>query len=118
MITSASAPAIPSNEATLVRRIATVDLLRGLIMILMALDHTRDFFSNATVDATNPLQSWPALYLTRWITHLCAPGFVALAGTSIYLQRQRGRTASEMAKKLVTRGLWLMFVEVASVGFG
>ena len=118
MITSASAPAIPSNEATLVRRIATVDLLRGLIMIIMALDHTRDFFSNATVDPTNPLQSWPALYLTRWITHLCAPGFVALAGTSIYLQRQRGRSKTFMAKRLVTRGLWLIFVEIAIVSFG
>ena len=118
MITSASAPAIPSNEATLTRRIATVDLLRGLIMILMALDHTRDLFSNATVDATNPLQSWPALYFTRWITHLCAPGFVALAGTSIYLQRQRGRSKTFMAKRLVTRGLWLIFVEIAVVSFG
>jgi uncharacterized membrane protein len=118
MITSASAPATASNDATLTRRIATVDLLRGLIMIIMALDHTRDLFSNATVDATNPLQSWPALYFTRWITHLCAPGFVALAGTSIYLQRQRGRSKTFMAKRLVTRGIWLIFVEIAVVSFG
>ena len=118
MITSASAQATASNEAALIRRIATVDLLRGLIMIIMALDHTRDFFSNATVDPTNPLQSWPALYFTRWITHLCAPGFVALAGTSIYLQRQRGRSQIFMAKRLVTRGLWLIFVEIAVVSFG
>src|ERR1700744_395190 len=118
MIASAAAQATPSNEATLIRRIATVDLLRGLIMIVMALDHTRDFFSSATVDPTNPLQSWPALYLTRWITHLCAPGFVALAGTSIYLQRQRGRSKTFMAKRLVTRGLWLIFVEIAIVSFG
>src|ERR1700759_2448078 len=118
MITSASAPAIPSNEVTLVRRIATVDLLRGLIMIVMALDHTRDFFSSATVDPTDPLNSWPALFFTRWITHLCAPGFVALAGTSVYLQRRRGLSAGSMAKKLVTRGIWLIFVEVAIVSFG
>ncbi len=118
MIASASAQATPSNEATLIRRIATVDLLRGLIMIIMALDHTRDLFSNATVDPTNPLQSWPALFFTRWITHLCAPGFVALAGTSIYLQRQRGRSKNFMAKRLVTRGLWLIFVEIAIVNFG
>ena len=87
-------------------------------MIVMALDHTRDYFSSATVDATDPLNSWPALFFTRWITHLCAPGFVALAGTSIYLQRRRGLSAANMAKKLVTRGIWLIFVEVAIVSFG
>jgi uncharacterized membrane protein len=118
MIASATAQVTPGSEATLNRRIAAVDLLRGLIMILMALDHTRDFFSNATVDPTNPLQSWPALFFTRWITHLCAPGFVALAGTSIYLQRQRGRSKAFMAKRLVTRGLWLIFLEIAVVSFG
>jgi len=100
------------------RRIAAVDVVRGLIMIIMALDHTRDYFSNATVDATDPLHSWPILFFTRWITHLCAPGFVALAGTSVYLQRQRGRARGEMGKKLVLRGLWLLFVEVAVVSFG
>jgi len=107
-----------TNSATLNRRIATVDLVRGMLMIIMALDHTRDFFSSATVNPTDPTASWPALFFTRWITHLCAPGFVALAGTSIYLQRQRGRSATEMAKKLVTRGLWLIAVEVLVVSFG
>jgi uncharacterized membrane protein len=86
-------------------------------MMLMALDHTRDFFSSATVDATNPLQSWPSLFATRWVTHLCAPGFIALAGLSVYLQRDRGKSASQMAKLLVTRGLWLMFVELTIVSF-
>jgi uncharacterized membrane protein len=118
MIASATPATPPVSEATVRRRIATVDLLRGLIMIVMALDHTRDFFSSTTVDPTDPLHSWPALFFTRWITHLCAPGFVALAGTSIYLQRQRGRSASFMAKRLVTRGLWLIFVELAVVSFG
>ena len=107
-----------SASETLSRRIATVDLIRGLLMIVMALDHTRDFFSSATVDATDPVNSWPALFFTRWVTHLCAPGFVALAGTSIYLQRQRGRSAGEMAKKLVFRGIWLIFMEIAIVNFG
>jgi uncharacterized membrane protein len=118
MIASAAAPIPQSNEVALNRRIAAVDLLRGLIMIIMALDHTRDLFSNATVNPTDPMHSWPALYLTRWITHLCAPGFVALAGTSIYLQSQRGRSKAFMAKRLVTRGLWLIFVEIAIVSFG
>jgi uncharacterized membrane protein len=87
-------------------------------MIVMALDHTRDFFSNALVNPTDPTQSWPMLFFTRWITHLCAPGFVALAGTSIYLQRQRGRTRGQTAQRLATRGLWLLFVEVAIVSPG
>lgn len=99
-------------------RLESIDVLRGLLMIVMALDHTRDFFSNANVDPTNPLQSWPALFFTRWVTHLCAPGFVALAGTSVYLQRQRGLSASSMARKLVARGVWLIFIEVAIVSFG
>ena len=107
-----------ATDAALSRRIAAVDVLRGLIMIIMALDHTRDFFSKAAIDPTDPMNSWPALFFTRWITHLCAPGFVALAGTSVYLQRQRGRTRGEMGKKLVLRGIWLLFVEVAIVSFG
>lgn len=118
MSTSVAAPAAPIPGAGLARRIAVVDLLRGLIMIVMALDHTRDFFSSASVDPVDPLRSWPALFFTRWITHLCAPGFVALAGTSVYLQLQRGRSHGFMAKRLVTRGLWLLFVEVALVSFG
>jgi uncharacterized membrane protein len=107
-----------TTDAALSRRIAAVDVVRGLIMIIMALDHTRDFFSRATVNPTDPVNSWPMLFFTRWITHLCAPGFVALAGTSVYLQRQRGRTRGEMGKKLVLRGVWLIFVEVAIVSFG
>jgi uncharacterized membrane protein len=109
---------VQASDAALSRRIAAVDVVRGLIMIIMALDHTRDYFSNATVDATDPMHSWPILFFTRWITHLCAPGFVALAGTSVYLQRKRGRTRGEMGKKLVLRGMWLLFVEVAIVSFG
>jgi uncharacterized membrane protein len=107
----------PSADSPPFRRVAAIDVLRGLLMVIMALDHTRDFFSNANVDPTNPLTSWPALFFTRWITHLCAPGFVALAGTSIYLHRLRGRTHNYVAIKLVTRGLWLIFLEVTVVSF-
>jgi uncharacterized membrane protein len=109
---------VQTTDVALSRRIAAVDVLRGLIMILMALDHTRDFFSSAMVNPTDPVNSWSILFFTRWITHLCAPGFVALAGTSVYLQRQRGRTRGEMGKRLVLRGIWLLFVEVAIVSFG
>jgi uncharacterized membrane protein len=104
--------------AALNRRIATVDVLRGLIMIVMALDHTRDFFSVIDVSPTDPVHSWPMLFFTRWITHLCAPGFVALAGTSVYLFRQRGWTKEQTAQRLLTRGTWLIFLELAVVSPG
>src|ERR1700722_5324088 len=98
--------ATPISGAALSRRIVAVDVLRGLIMIIMALDHTRDFFSSITIGATDPTRSWPILFFPRWITHLCAPGFVALAGTSVYLQRQRGWTKEKTAGRLISRGVW------------
>lgn len=99
-------------------RLEALDLLRGLLMILMALDHTRDFFGKYAFNPTDPQQSWPLLYLTRWVTHLCAPGFIALAGASIYLQRQRGKTVAELRHLVLTRGLWLIFLEVTVISFG
>ncbi len=99
-------------------RLESIDLLRGLLMLLMALDHTRDFFSVPTGDPGDPLTSWPALFATRWITHLCAPGFIALAGISVYLQRQRGKSAEQMTRMLLTRGVWLILLEVTVVSFG
>ena len=108
---------IPINPV--VRRLEAIDILRGLLMILMAIDHSRDFFtSQVGFDPTDPMRSWPTLFATRWITHLCAPGFIALAGTAVYLQRQRGKTRGQMAKLLITRGLWLMFLEITLISFG
>ncbi|HEX4170331.1 MAG TPA: heparan-alpha-glucosaminide N-acetyltransferase domain-containing protein [Bryobacteraceae bacterium] len=98
-------------------RLESIDLLRGLLMLLMALDHTRDFFSVPTGDPGDPLTSWPALFATRWITHLCAPGFIALAGISVYLQRRRGKSAEQMTRMLLTRGVWLILLEVTVVSF-
>jgi uncharacterized membrane protein len=86
-------------------------------MLLMALDHTRDFFSSAMVDPADPLRSWPTLFATRWITHLCAPGFIALAGTSAYLQRARGKTPAHLTTFLATRGLWLIFLDLTVISF-
>ncbi len=100
------------------RRLETVDVLRGLLMVIMALDHTREYLSDARIDPTNPILSWPALFATRWVTHLCAPGFVALAGTAVYLQRQRGKTRPQITRFLLTRGLWLIFLDVTLVSFG
>ena len=101
------------------RRMESIDMLRGVIMLLMVIDHARDYFSKVSgFDPTDPSYSWPALFVTRWITHLCAPGFIALAGVSVYLQRMRGKSAGEMARLLATRGLWLCFLEMTVVDFG
>ena len=100
-------------------RLAAIDMLRGLMIVLMVLDHVRDFFGlNTMHDPTDPETSWPLLYLTRWVTHLCAPTFVALAGASIYLQREAGKAGSGLTRHLLIRGAWLILLEVTVVSFG
>jgi len=99
-------------------RINSVDLLRGLIMIIMALDHTRDFF-HSTAWNRNPLDlsiTTPYLFFTRWITHFCAPTFVFLSGVSIYLQSFR-KTKKELSTFLIKRGLWLILLELTIINF-
>lgn len=100
-------------------RIETIDIVRGLVIVIMALDHTREF-TNASGWAFNPLSatdSTPLLYATRWITHLCAPTFVFLAGVSARLQALRGLSGGALARRLVTRGLWLIVLELTLIGF-
>ncbi len=101
-------------------RIQSIDLLRGLVMIIMALDHSRDFFHAATNSGIDPLdfaKTSPILFLTRWITHFCAPVFVFLSGTSIYFVSQR-KTKQEVSQFLLTRGIWLMIMELTIVDIG
>jgi uncharacterized membrane protein len=99
-------------------RIQSIDLLRGLVMIIMALDHTRDFFhaQAMTEDPLNPETTTPMLFFTRWITHFCAPVFVFLSGASIYLQSLR-KTKKELSLFVIKRGLWLVLVEITLVNF-
>lgn len=92
-------------------RVEAVDIVRGLAMILMALDHTRDFLGSGSVNPTDVAHTTAALFLTRWITHFCAPTFFLLTGTSAHLAR-RGRSARELSQYLFTRGLWLMLLDV------
>jgi uncharacterized membrane protein len=95
-------------------RSRNVDLLRGIVMILMALDHARDFVMGFG-DPTDLKTTTVPLFLTRWITHYCAPVFVFLAGTGAYLSGSRGRGLAELRHFLWTRGLWLIVVEVTIV---
>ena len=93
-------------------RLQSVDLLRGLVIVLMAIDHTREYFTNADFDPLDLHRTTPGLFLTRWITHLCAPTFCFLAGSGAYLYQSSGRTRGELSKFLLTRGLWLIFLEL------
>lgn len=93
-------------------------MLRGLVIILMALDHTRDFFGSGGFGATNPAVTSPGLFVTRWITHFCAPTFVLLAGLGAALGIQRGQSRWEAARFLIVRGLWLILLELTIVKFG
>ena len=103
----------------LYRRIDSVDFLRGLVMVIMLIDHTREYvhseaFHSSPTDLT---KTNVALFFTRWITHICAPTFVFLAGTSIYLQKMRGKSTAELSKFLLARGLWLIFLEFTIIRF-
>jgi len=96
------------------RRIESIDLLRGLVMILMALDHTREYFGATAISPTDLTRTTAALFMARWITHICAPTFFFLTGTSAFLTLGR-RTIPQLSRLLVTRGVWLIVLELTVV---
>lgn len=100
-------------------RIESIDIVRGIAMVIMALDHVRDYFHiGANVDdPLNLATTTPLLFFTRWITHFCAPTFIFLSGTSVYLQSLR-KTKPELGIFLVKRGLWLVLIEWCVVSLG
>jgi len=119
MTTTFSAPPQQLKPLQTSYRLNSIDLLRGLVMVIMALDHVRDFFHSEafTDDPMNLATTTPWLYFTRWITHLCAPTFVFLSGTSAFLMGQK-KTKAQLSKFLITRGLWLVFVELFIITLG
>jgi uncharacterized membrane protein len=102
------------------KRIPSIDIARGLVMVIMALDHTRDFLlMNAlTQSPTNMATTTPLLFFTRWITHLCAPSFVFLSGVSAYISLKNGQDARAGRRFLLSRGIWLLILEFTVIGFG
>src|SRR5258708_18110812 len=102
------------------KRSNAIDFVRGLVMIIMALDHTRDLIhvSSIVQSPTNLATTTPILFFTRWITHLCAPAFVFLSGTSAYLSFKKKNNPAESKRFLLSRGIWLIILEFTIINFG
>jgi uncharacterized membrane protein len=121
---STSAPSALAPAATRVtqfntqlQRVVSIDVLRGLVMVIMALDHTRDFFTNVHFATEDISHTYAALFFTRFITHYCAPVFSFLAGTGAFLATRRGKSIQQVSWFFFTRGLWLVLLEITIVDF-
>src|ERR671936_235622 len=116
MVTAVSSPAVISVSTTpslraQSPRLVSVDVLRGLVMVLMALDHTRDFMTDLRFAPEDLAHTYGWLFFTRFITHYCAPVFAFLAGTGAFLSTRRGKSLQELSRFFVARGLWLLLLE-------
>lgn len=107
---------LPGN----MKRNSSIDVMRGLVMVIMALDHVRDLLhtSSLSQSPTDLTTTTPALFFTRWVTYLCAPTFVFLSGTSAFLSMNAKQNLADTRRFLVSRGIWLMVVEFSMVNFG
>jgi uncharacterized membrane protein len=101
-----------------VTRVGSVDIVRGAVMVLMALDHVRDFVTNLRVQPENLASGTAALFATRWVTHFCAPGFFLLAGIGVGIAGARGQSKAALSRFLLTRGLWLIVAELTFTAVG
>lgn len=99
-------------------RISSIDILRGLVMVIMALDHTREFIhiEGLTGSPTNMQTTTPLLFFTRWITHFCAPTFLFLSGISAFMGSQR-KTPAEFSSHLLKRGIWFILLDAVLMTF-
>src|SRR5476651_2362805 len=100
------------------RRIESIDIMRGIVMVIMALDHTRDFFTTTRFNPADLTKASTALFITRFITHYCAATFVFLAGTGAFLSLTNGKTKGDAARFLLSRGIWLIILEVTLINWG
>jgi len=98
-------------------RLQSVDFVRGLVMVIMLIDHCRDYYFMVGFDPEDLTQTWPALFFTRWITHYCAPVFFFLAGVAAFLSLSRGRTIKDLSNFLWTRGLFLVVLDLLVINF-
>ena len=98
-------------------RVISVDFMRGLVMVIMAIDHSRDFLTNLSFEPEDITHTFPALFFTRWITHFCAPMFFFLAGTGAYLLRSKTGSVGTASRFLWTRGLWLVLLEFTIIEY-
>ncbi|MEM7782584.1 MAG: heparan-alpha-glucosaminide N-acetyltransferase domain-containing protein [Planctomycetota bacterium] len=98
-------------------RITSIDALRGFVIVLMALDHCRDFFGDVRINLENPETTNWAFFLTRWTTHFCAPTFVFLAGVSVWLYGNRIQSKRKLTQYLLSRGIWLWLLDLTVVYF-
>src|SRR4051812_48293872 len=114
---AASNPVVSSGNFAKPARIVSIDVLRGIVMVVMALDHVRDYMTHLRFAPEDPSQTYPALFFTRFITHFCAPSFFFLAGTGAFLAA-RNKSVSKTAKTLWTRGLWLILLEFTVLWWG
>ena len=115
--TSSAASAVAMPKVASGTRLSSIDIFRGLIIVWMALDHTRDFFTNISFEPENINLTWPELFFTRWITHFCAPMFFFLAGTGAFLYCSRTGSVGKASRFLWTRGLWLVILEWTIIEF-